>query len=202
MAKSPKMLLPEPFVTKAFTDASKAVTRLEEIYARNTEFLRTHFKTYLNGPLPVARVRATYPLVRVTTATHSRLDSRLSYGFVSGPKAGGITMINIGSGPSNARTIPVCHAAGFHQLNHGMFELARGYADRGMAAYSELQQAEFDSEANGYTATRHQREVGTGYFDMVSNLVSGGTSSTTAMGDSTEAAQFNEDDAKQESEST
>jgi len=80
--------------------------------------------------------------------------------------------------------------AGFHQLNHGMYELARGYAARGMAAYSELQQAEFASEAHGYTATRHQREVGTGYFDMVSNLVSGGMSSTTAMGDSTEAAQF------------
>jgi isocitrate lyase len=84
--------------------------------------------------------------------------------------------------------------AGFHQLNHGMFELARGYADRGMAAYSELQQAEFASEDNGYTATRHQREVGTGYFDMVSNLVSGGTSETTAMGNSTETAQFRDDD--------
>ena len=202
MAKSPKMLLPKLFVTKALTDASKEVTRLEKIYARNTEFLRTYFKTYLNGPLPVARVRATYPLVRVTTATHSRLDSLLSYGFVSGPKAGGIPMINIGTGPSNARTIPVCHAADFHQLNHGMFELVRGYADRGMAAYSELQQAEFDSEANGYTATRHQREVGTSYFDMVFNLVSGGTSSTMAMGDATEAAQFNEDDAKQESDAT
>ena len=111
-------------------------------------------------------------------------------------------MINIGIGPSNARTIPVCHVAGFHQLNHGMFELARGYADRGMAAYSELQQAEFDSEANGYTATRHQREAGTGYFDMVPNLVLGGMSSTTVMGDPTEAAQFNEDDAKQESDAT
>ena len=55
--------------------------------------------------------------------------------------------------------------AGFHSLNHGMFELACGYRDRGMAAYSELQQAEFASEAAGYTATRHQREVGTGYFD-------------------------------------
>ena len=57
--------------------------------------------------------------------------------------------------------------AGFHSLNHGMFELARGYKDRGMAAYSELQQAEFASEAHGYSATRHQREVGTGYFDEV-----------------------------------
>ncbi|MBA3576068.1 MAG: isocitrate lyase [Sphingomonas sp.] len=80
--------------------------------------------------------------------------------------------------------------AGFHSLNHGMFELASGYRDRGMAAYSELQQAEFASEATGYTATRHQREVGTGYFDAVATAISGGTSSTTALRESTEAAQF------------
>ncbi|KPB04895.1 isocitrate lyase [Bacillus sp. CHD6a] len=80
--------------------------------------------------------------------------------------------------------------AGFHALNHGMFELARGYRDRGMGAYSELQQAEFESEQYGYTATRHQREVGTGYFDEVAKLVSGGTSSTTALSGSTEEAQF------------
>jgi isocitrate lyase len=80
--------------------------------------------------------------------------------------------------------------AGFHSLNHGMFELARGYRDRGMAAYSELQQAEFASETNGYTATRHQREVGTGYFDQIAEAISGGTSSTTALKESTEAAQF------------
>jgi isocitrate lyase len=80
--------------------------------------------------------------------------------------------------------------AGFHQLNHGMFELARGYRERQMAAYSELQEAEFASEAAGYTATRHQREVGTGYFDAVSMTITGGLSSTTAMSDSTEAEQF------------
>jgi isocitrate lyase len=80
--------------------------------------------------------------------------------------------------------------AGFHSLNHGMFELAQGYRDRGMGAYSELQQAEFASEASGYTATRHQREVGTGYFDKVSLAISGGRSSTTAMGQSTESDQF------------
>jgi isocitrate lyase len=80
--------------------------------------------------------------------------------------------------------------AGFHNLNHGMFELSRGYKARGMAAYSELQQAEFDSEANGYTATRHQREVGTGYFDLVNLTISGGNASTTAMSESTESAQF------------
>ncbi|WP_455660400.1 isocitrate lyase [Pradoshia sp.] len=80
--------------------------------------------------------------------------------------------------------------AGFHALNHSMFELARGYKERGMAAYSELQQAEFASEANGYTATRHQREVGTGYFDEVAQVITGGTSSTTALKGSTEEEQF------------
>ncbi len=80
--------------------------------------------------------------------------------------------------------------AGFHALNHSMFELARGYKARGMAAYSELQQAEFASERNGYTATRHQREVGTGYFDSVAQAISQGQSSTTALEGSTEQAQF------------
>jgi len=80
--------------------------------------------------------------------------------------------------------------AGFHSLNFGMFELARGYKARGMAAYSELQQAEFSAEHHGYTATRHQREVGTGYFDEVSLVISGGQSSTTALAGSTEAEQF------------
>ena len=80
--------------------------------------------------------------------------------------------------------------AGFHQLNYGMFELASGYKDRQMAAYSELQEAEFAAEANGYTATKHQREVGTGYFDAVSMAITGGKSSTTAMHESTEHEQF------------
>ena len=80
--------------------------------------------------------------------------------------------------------------AGFHSLNHSMFELAKGYAARGMDAYSELQQAEFASEDAGYTATRHQREVGTGYFDKVAMTISNGASSTTAMHESTETAQF------------
>ena len=80
--------------------------------------------------------------------------------------------------------------AGFHSLNNGMFELASGYRDRGMAAYSELQQREFANETAGYTATRHQREVGTGYFDAVATVISNGQSSTTALKDSTETAQF------------
>jgi isocitrate lyase len=73
-----------------------------------------------------------------------------------------------------------------------MFELARGYSARGMGAYSELQQAEFDSEKNGYTATRHQREVGTSYFDAVAVAISAGKSSTTAMAGSTEHDQFDD----------
>jgi len=80
--------------------------------------------------------------------------------------------------------------AGFHALNHSMFTLAKGYGERGMAAYADLQDREFASETDGYTATRHQREVGTGYFDAVNMAVTGGTGSTGAMGDSTETAQF------------
>jgi isocitrate lyase len=80
--------------------------------------------------------------------------------------------------------------AGFHALNYSMYELARTYKDRGMAAYSELQQKEFGSEKDGYTATRHQREVGTGYFDKVAEVISGGCASTLALNDSTEAHQF------------
>ncbi len=80
--------------------------------------------------------------------------------------------------------------AGFHSLNLSMFKLARGYAERGMGAYSELQQAEFAAEAEGFTAVRHQREVGVGYFDAVAMAASGGQSSTTAMAHSTETAQF------------
>lgn len=80
--------------------------------------------------------------------------------------------------------------AGFHALNHSMFQLAGDYRERGMAAYSELQQAEFAAESQGYTATRHQREVGTGYFDAVREVITGGTASTSAMAESTESAQF------------
>ena len=80
--------------------------------------------------------------------------------------------------------------AGFHSLNLSMFKLARGYKDRGMGAYSELQQAEFAAESEGFTAVRHQREVGVSYFDAVATAAGGGQSSTTAMAHSTEAAQF------------
>jgi isocitrate lyase len=80
--------------------------------------------------------------------------------------------------------------AGFHALNYAMFELASGYRDEGMTAYVRLQEAEFGSEAQGYTAVKHQREVGTGYFDLVAETLSGGASSTTALSGSTEAEQF------------
>ena len=80
--------------------------------------------------------------------------------------------------------------AGFHALNYSMFELARGYKNTGMTAYSELQSNEFAAESAGYSATRHQREVGTGYFDQVAQTLSSGQSSTTALAELTEAAQF------------
>src|SRR6516225_8056462 len=85
--------------------------------------------------------------------------------------------------------------AGFHSLNLAMFNLACDYRERGMAAYSELQQAEFAAEAAGYSATRHQREVGVGYFDAVATVISGGRSSTTALAGSTETAQFHNNGA-------
>jgi len=80
--------------------------------------------------------------------------------------------------------------AGFHALNAAMFELAHGYAEEGMTAYVRLQQREFELEKDGYSATRHQREVGTGYFDAVAEVISAGTSSTLALAGSTEHEQF------------
>ena len=80
--------------------------------------------------------------------------------------------------------------AGFHSLNYSMFDLANKYAETGMTAYADLQAQEFAAEGRGYTATRHQREVGTGYFDEVAQALSSGQSSTLALEDSTEAAQF------------
>jgi isocitrate/methylisocitrate lyase len=86
--------------------------------------------------------------------------------------------------------------AGFHALNHSMFELARAYKARGMAGYVELQEAEFAAEAAGYTATRHQREVGTGYFDEVMQVIAGNGCATLALEGSTEAAQFHANGAQ------
>jgi len=80
--------------------------------------------------------------------------------------------------------------AGFHALNASMFELASGYAAEGMTAYVRLQERELELERHGYTATRHQAEVGTGYFDLVSTILSGGRASTMALAGSTEVAQF------------
>src|SRR5690242_11821068 len=79
------MQSPPSIATKSFSDAAAAVARLEEIYERNTKFLRERFEAYVSGETITTRVRAYYPFVRLTTATHARLDSRLSYGFVAGP---------------------------------------------------------------------------------------------------------------------
>jgi isocitrate lyase len=80
--------------------------------------------------------------------------------------------------------------AGFHTLNHSMFELARGYRERGMTAYAELQEREFASEDDGFTAVAHQQEVGAGYFEEVALAITGGESETTALSGSTEESQF------------
>ena len=80
--------------------------------------------------------------------------------------------------------------AGFHALNYSMFSLATDYNENGMTAYTALQQAEIDAESTGYTATKHQREVGTGYFDAVKKILTGGEVSTLALSESTEVEQF------------
>ncbi len=86
--------------------------------------------------------------------------------------------------------------AGFHALNYSMFDLARSYAEKGMSAFVQLQEAEFAAEKFGFTATKHQREVGTGYFDEITQVVSGGLASTTALHGSTENAQFLDENSK------
>src|SRR5262245_52968220 len=85
MPPASAVLTPDSIETEAFGDAAAAVARLGDIYERNTGFLRERFEAYANGDTPATRVRATYPFVRITTATHARLDSRLAYGFVAGP---------------------------------------------------------------------------------------------------------------------
>ena len=87
MSTSPSILFPKPIAPEVFTDAVAAVERIEEIYERNTKFLRDLFEAYVKGEPFEARVRAAYPFVRITTTTYARLDSRLSYGFVAGPGA-------------------------------------------------------------------------------------------------------------------
>jgi isocitrate lyase len=85
--------------------------------------------------------------------------------------------------------------AGFHALNYGMFNLAHGYARRQMSAFVELQEAEFEAAERGFTAVKHQREVGTGYFDAVTQAIQQGQSSTTALTGSTEEEQFHSERA-------
>jgi isocitrate lyase len=138
---------------------------------------------------------------RFAEAIHSRFPDKLlayncspSFNWAAGLNANTIARFQNELGRMGYK-FQFVTLAGFHSLNHAMFELASGYRGRGMSAYSELQQAEFASEAAGYTATRHQREVGTGYFDAVANAISGGEASTVALKESTEAAQFQSNEA-------
>ena len=87
--------------------------------------------------------------------------------------------------------------AGFHSLNHSIFELARGYKSSGMTAYSKLQEQEFASEKDGYRAVKHQQFVGTGYFDDITQVIAGGAASTTALSGSTEEEQFSAERSQQ-----
>ena len=97
---------PPPLPTEAFVDAGAAVARLEEIYERNTRFLRDRFEAYVNGGALTSRVRACYPFVRMTTSTHARLDSRLAYGFVAGPGRCSRAPDGAKSGASQKRGVP------------------------------------------------------------------------------------------------
>ena len=103
---------------------------------------------------------------------------------------------DVPAGSRGARLpLPVHHPGRFHALNLSMFELARGYKDEAMTAYVQVQDREFALEDEGYTATRHQREVGAGYFDQVLETITGGTSSTLALKGSTEEEQFETESA-------
>jgi isocitrate lyase len=213
-------VLDVPTLLVARTDADAATLVTSDVDERDREFLtgeRTaegFFRTRSGLAPAIARARAYAPYADVIWCETSHPDLEEARAFAEGVHAefpGKLLAYNCS--PSfnwrkklDADTIArfqrelgamgyrfqFVTLAGFHALNHSMFELARGYAERGMAAYSELQQAEFASEAVGYSATRHQREVGTGYFDAVMQAVSNGSCSTKALEGSTEAAQFDD----------
>jgi isocitrate lyase len=207
-----------PTLLVARTDADAATLVTSDVDERDREFLtgeRTaegFFRTRSGLAPAIARARAYAPYADMIWCETSHPDLEEARAFAEGVHAefpGKLLAYNCS--PSfnwrkklDADTIArfqrelgamgyrfqFVTLAGFHALNHSMFELARGYAERGMAAYSELQQAEFASEAAGYSATRHQREVGTGYFDAVVQAISNGSCSTKALEGSTEEAQF------------
>ena len=207
-----------PTILVARTDADAATLVTSDVDERDREFLtgeRTaegFYRTRCGLPSAIARARAYAPYADMIWCETSHPDLAEARAFAEGVhKEFPGKLLAYNCSPSfnwRKKLDPDTIArfqrelaamgyrfqfvtlAGFHALNHSMFELARGYAERGMAAYSELQQAEFASEVAGYSATRHQREVGTGYFDAVMQAVSNGSCSTKALEGSTEEAQF------------
>src|SRR5450432_1811290 len=162
--------------------------------ARLPEPLRTrHLPTFFGAKRrpPISRERAASPRRYTAKFPHKLLAYNCSPSFNWAKKLDPATIatfqVELGKMGYKFQFVTL---AGFHALNFSMFELARNYAKRGMAAYSELQVAELAAEPGGYTATRHQREVGTGYFDQVAEVISAGQSATLALGESTEAQQF------------
>lgn len=211
--------VPTLIVARTDADAAKLIT--SDVDPRDREFITAAERTpegffRLRGGLEaaIARARAYAPhadLVWCETSTPDLAQARRFAEAVLAEQPGKWLAYNCSPsfnwkkhlGESTLRTFQrelgamgykfqFVTLAGFHALNHGVFELARRYRDDGMAAYAALQEAEFAAEVHGYTATRHQREVGTGYFDAVAEIISGGDTSTLALNDSTEAHQFHD----------
>jgi len=207
-----------PTLVVARTDAGSATLMTSDIDERDTEFLtgeRTSEGFYgITGGIGMAIARAIAyapyaDLLWMETSTpdidearqfaeavHAKFPGKMlayncspSFNWAKKLDAGTIASFQQQLGELGYK-FQFVTLAGFHALNYSMYELARTYRDEGMTAYSRLQQSEFAAETNGYTATRHQREVGTGYFDEVAKIVSAGQSSTMALENSTEAAQF------------
>ena len=211
-------VLDVPTVVFARTDALSATLLTSDVDERDTRFLtgeRTaegYFRVEPGLDAPIARALAYAPYADVLWCETSTPDLEEAEAFASAvhEKFPG-KLLAYNCSPSfnwkrhlDDKTIASFQErlfelgyrfqfitlAGFHSLNAGMFELARGYGEEGMPAYVRVQEREFELESEGYTATRHQREVGAGYFDLVARAVSGGESSTLALTGSTEEAQF------------
>src|SRR5664279_4394865 len=184
-------VLDVPTLVIARTDADSARLITSDIDERDRPFLtgeRTPegFHRITGGvDMAIARAKAYAPYCDLIWCETSTPDLKEAREFAEGVHA---------EFPGELRAMgyrfQFITLAGFHSLNHGMFELANAYLTEHMTAYSRLQEAEFASEELGYTATRHQREVGTGYFDEVAQAISGGSASTLALAGSTEAQQF------------
>ncbi len=220
-----------PTLVIARTDADSAGLLTSDIDARDREFVtgeRTpegFFRIKCGIDCAIARARAYAPYADLLWCETSTPDLKEARKFAEGVHAefpGKLLAYNCSpsfNGKKNLDDATIAKfqrelaamgyrfqfvtLAGFHALNHSMFELARAYKEQGMAGYVALQESEFAAEAHGYTATRHQREVGTGYFDEVMQVIAAGSDvATLALRESTEAAQFRAAHAKPEAQAS